>query len=118
VTDTVKRVADGRVVETLDRSELVAVQTPQAFRSSVLRMAHSGEPDATDDASLLELVGAVVAVVPGEPTNVKLTSSGDLALLESFINAALSGSVVTAARAAAFSVPAGGPTLGATAVPS
>lgn len=88
VPDTVKRVAAGRVVETLDRSGLVAVQTPQAFRASVLRRAHAGDAEATDDAGLLELIGAEVAVVPGEATNVKLTRATDLALLESFLGGA------------------------------
>jgi 2-C-methyl-D-erythritol 4-phosphate cytidylyltransferase len=88
VPDTIKRVADGVVVATLDRAELVAVQTPQAFRASVLRRAHDGEPDATDDAGLLERIGGQVAVVPGEATNVKLTAAGDLGLLESFVDAA------------------------------
>ena len=46
VTDTVKQVEDGRVVATVDRSRLVAVQTPQAFRAAVLRRAHGGDPDA------------------------------------------------------------------------
>ncbi|HVC24373.1 MAG TPA: 2-C-methyl-D-erythritol 4-phosphate cytidylyltransferase [Acidimicrobiales bacterium] len=85
VSDTVKRVAAGRVVETLDRDVLVAVQTPQAFRADVLRAAHAGTPEATDDAGLLELIGEHVAVVPGEATNVKITSPEDLALLESYI---------------------------------
>ena len=85
VADTVKRVAAGSVVETLDREQLVTVQTPQAFRASVLRAAHAGEPEATDDAALLELIGASVAVVAGEVTNVKLTRPADLALLESYI---------------------------------
>ncbi|MDA8292343.1 MAG: 2-C-methyl-D-erythritol 4-phosphate cytidylyltransferase [Actinomycetota bacterium] len=86
VSDTVKRVAGGSVVETLDRDGLVAVQTPQAFRASVLRAAHRGEPEATDDAALLELIGATVAVVTGEETNVKLTRPADLALLESYLS--------------------------------
>jgi 2-C-methyl-D-erythritol 4-phosphate cytidylyltransferase len=103
VSDTVKRVADGRVVETLDRAELVAVQTPQAFTAGALRRAHAAEPDATDDARLLELIGAEVAVVDGEPTNVKLTGAGDLALLETFIDAARGRSV----RAAVAPGPAG-----------
>jgi hypothetical protein len=53
VVDTIKRVHGGSVVETLDRTDLVAVQTPQAFRADVLRRAHAGEPEATDDAGLL-----------------------------------------------------------------
>jgi 2-C-methyl-D-erythritol 4-phosphate cytidylyltransferase len=89
VSDTVKRVSGGRVVLTVDRSDLVAVQTPQAFRVSALRRAHAAATStasaaATDDAALLEQLGAVVVVVPGEPRNVKLTSPDDLALLESW----------------------------------
>ena len=87
VNDTVKRVRDGVVVATLDRSELVAVQTPQAFRAAVLRSAHEGSPEGTDDASLVEADGATVVVVAGEPRNMKLTSVDDAALLESWVSA-------------------------------
>lgn len=82
VVDTVKRVADGRVVETLDRDELMAVQTPQAFTVGALRRAHVGEPEATDDAGLVEAVGGWVAVVPGEPANRKVTLVDDLTVAE------------------------------------
>ena len=78
LSDTVKRVHDGRVVETLDRTELVAVQTPQAFRASALRAAHATGGDATDDAALVESAGGTVVVVPGDPDNVKVTSRADL----------------------------------------
>lgn len=82
LSDTIKRVRDGEVESTLDRSELVAVQTPQAFLARVLRSAHADEPDATDDAALLERLGCRVAVVPGETSNRKLTEAEDLAQLE------------------------------------
>ena len=78
VTDTVKRVAGDAVVATLDRAELVAVQTPQAFRAEALRRAHASGLDATDDAALVELAGGRVVVVPGELTNLKITTSSDL----------------------------------------
>ncbi len=78
VSDTIKRVDGGRVVETVDRSPLVAVQTPQAFRADVLRRAHAAGADATDDAALVELVGGTVVVVRGEPANLKVTTAGDL----------------------------------------
>jgi 2-C-methyl-D-erythritol 4-phosphate cytidylyltransferase len=81
VVDTVKRVHDGRVVETLDRAELVAVQTPQAFRAAALRAAHADGGDATDDGALVEAAGGRVVVVPGDPDNVKVTSPADLARL-------------------------------------
>ncbi|MFZ2059354.1 MAG: 2-C-methyl-D-erythritol 4-phosphate cytidylyltransferase [Acidimicrobiales bacterium] len=86
VADTVKRVHGGRVVETLDRNELVAVQTPQAFRAEALRRAHTRAPEATDDASLLEALGLNVVVVPGEYHNLKLTSPDDLATAEKWSN--------------------------------
>jgi 2-C-methyl-D-erythritol 4-phosphate cytidylyltransferase len=82
LTDTVKRVTlKGEVTivaETLTRDELVGVQTPQAFRRDVLERAHASGGDATDDAGLVEAIGAVVVVVPGEPRNVKITQPGDL----------------------------------------
>lgn len=83
VVDTVKRVdAAGVVVETLDRTELVAVQTPQAFRSAVLRAAHAAGAEASDDAALVESAGGRVVVVPGATTNIKLTTAADRARLE------------------------------------
>jgi 2-C-methyl-D-erythritol 4-phosphate cytidylyltransferase len=82
LTDTVKRVTlkgDVTVVaETLTREELVGVQTPQAFRRDVLERAHASGDEATDDAGLVEAIGAIVVVVPGESSNVKITQPGDL----------------------------------------
>jgi 2-C-methyl-D-erythritol 4-phosphate cytidylyltransferase len=84
VADTVKRVVDDVVVETPPRSSLVAVQTPQAFQVEVLERAHhvaAREGFAgTDDATLLERIGCRVAVVPGEPGNLKITTPEDLVL--------------------------------------
>jgi 2-C-methyl-D-erythritol 4-phosphate cytidylyltransferase len=80
VTDTIKRIdADGIVVETPPRAALVAVQTPQAFRASVLRAAHASGREATDDAGLVEVCGGRVIVVAGEHTNRKITHLDDLA---------------------------------------
>jgi 2-C-methyl-D-erythritol 4-phosphate cytidylyltransferase len=87
VADTIKRVAGERIVETVARDDLVAVQTPQAFRADVLRRAHAGGADGTDDAALVEAIGATVVTVPGEPANVKVTASEDLAVLESLLRA-------------------------------
>jgi 2-C-methyl-D-erythritol 4-phosphate cytidylyltransferase len=79
VSDTVKVVDDAMVVvETLDRSRLVAVQTPQAFRAAGVGAAHAGEAEGTDDASLVERAGGRVVVVPGEPDNRKITVVEDL----------------------------------------
>lgn len=78
VTDTIKRVVGARVVETIAREMLVAVQTPQAFRAGALRSAHAGGGSATDDAALVELNGGTVVVVPGEAHNIKLTEPSDV----------------------------------------
>ena len=79
VTDTIKQVnSQNIVVATPDRSSLVAVQTPQAFRASVLRAAHASSPEGTDDATLVEAMGKRVVVVAGEVMNRKLTAPEDL----------------------------------------
>ncbi len=80
VRDTIKEVDDAHnVTATLDRTALVAVQTPQGFRADVLRRAHEqGMSDATDDAVLVEALGGRVRVVPGDPDNLKITTTDDL----------------------------------------
>ena len=67
-----------RVVSTPDRATLVSVQTPQAFRASILRSAYESSLDATDDAVLVEAAGGTVVVVPGEVDNRKITHPDDL----------------------------------------
>ena len=94
VTDTVKAVdAEGRVVETLDRSRLRTVQTPQSFRFDALIDAHrraaaAGREDFTDDAALAEWAGMRVAVFDGEASNVKLTTPDDFHRAEALVAAA------------------------------
>ncbi len=82
VADTIKVVdRDGphvTVASTPPRESLVAVQTPQAFRAEILRAAHAGGGEATDDATLVELAGGRVVVVPSEATNRKITDRDDL----------------------------------------
>jgi 2-C-methyl-D-erythritol 4-phosphate cytidylyltransferase len=78
LADTVKRVVGSQVIATLDRDELVAVQTPQAFTAGALRRAHAGAVEATDDAALVEAAGGRVVVVPGDPANTKITLRADL----------------------------------------
>jgi 2-C-methyl-D-erythritol 4-phosphate cytidylyltransferase len=85
VSDTVKVVADGTVVSTVPRTELMAVQTPQAFDATVLRAAHAAGGEATDDAGLVESTGATVRVVPGDPRNVKVTTPADLELVAALV---------------------------------
>jgi len=85
VTDTVKRVDDARrVVQTIDRSSLVAVQTPQGFRRDVLEAAHAAavSAQATDDAGLVEAYGGTVVVVDGADESFKITHPWDLVLAE------------------------------------
>ena len=78
--DTIKLVEeDGVVVSTLPRSALRAVATPQAFRASVLRAAHTGSAEGTDDASLVEANGGRVVVVEGSVMNRKITTPEDMA---------------------------------------
>jgi 2-C-methyl-D-erythritol 4-phosphate cytidylyltransferase len=86
VADTIKRVAGTRVVETVARDDLVAVQTPQAFRADVLRRAHAGGADGTDDAALVEAAGGKVVTVPGESANVKVTATEDLAVVAGLLD--------------------------------
>ncbi len=82
VVDTVKRLREGRVVETLDRSELAAAQTPQGFRYSLLVSAYEEafrqRIILTDEAAALERLGQPVAAVPGSAANRKLTTPEDL----------------------------------------
>ena len=85
VPDTLKRVDGARVLETVARDDLVAVQTPQAFRIDALRAAHAGDGRATDDAGLVEQSGGCVVVVPGEVTNFKITAPSDLELAAAFL---------------------------------
>lgn len=94
VADTLKRVRDGQVESTIDRADIVAVQTPQAFRADVIRRAHQGDPEATDDAALVEELGATVVVVPGEVHNQKITDAEDVAVVDS----RMTGAARSAAR--------------------
>ncbi len=91
VSDTIKVARDGAVSETLDRTNLHAVQTPQAFRLGPLRRLHEAPDEdllaATDDASLVERAGGRVALVDGEKTNIKLTSPEDLVFAEAILAA-------------------------------
>jgi 2-C-methyl-D-erythritol 4-phosphate cytidylyltransferase len=83
LSDTVKRVDRGAVVETIPRDTLVAAQTPQAFLAGRLRAAYDGDlTGVTDCASLVERAGGHVAIVPGDPRLVKVTTAADLALVE------------------------------------
>lgn len=85
IPDTVKRVQGGAVAETLDRSELYAVQTPQAFVADILRRAVEGGGEASDCSALVEAAGGRVTVVPGDPRLLKVTTKADLELVASWL---------------------------------
>jgi 2-C-methyl-D-erythritol 4-phosphate cytidylyltransferase len=90
MTDTVKEAGtDGRVLRTLDRSVLWAIQTPQVFRAEVLRRALARDEmalaAATDDASLVEQMGGTVRVVDAPPENIKVTRETDLRMVEALL---------------------------------
>ncbi len=85
VADTIKRADDfGRIVGSVPRQGLWLAQTPQAFPREALQRAHlaaqNGDVIATDDAMLVELLGAHVDLIPGSPQNIKITTANDLAL--------------------------------------
>lgn len=85
ITSTVKRErADGTIAETVDREGLWAAQTPQVFRTSLLREAYAGKGNLqpTDEAQLLEQLGHPVALVEGSPLNMKITTDADFRLAE------------------------------------
>jgi len=92
VSDTIKEAdGSGRVVRTLDRSALWAIQTPQVFRADMLRRALDVDAAvlaaATDDASLVEAAGGSVRVVEAPAENIKVTRPVDLALAEALLRA-------------------------------
>lgn len=90
VTDTLKRIVDGRIGGTVDRSELVAAQTPQGARASLLRRAFAAFPSRgtarfTDEAALLEACTIPVHPIPGDPVNLKVTVPADLRTAEQML---------------------------------
>lgn len=84
VTDTIKLAADGIVEQTPPREKLYAIQTPQIFQASLLREAHASSSGfaATDDATLLEMLGYKVRLIEGAEDNVKITTPRDLKMLD------------------------------------
>jgi 2-C-methyl-D-erythritol 4-phosphate cytidylyltransferase len=96
VGDTIKRVDDGRISDTLPRKTLRRALTPQCFRFEILRRAYAnlGEleaagVDVTDDSFLVEQLGVPVTAVEGGPGNIKITTAEDLALAEALLNKSL-----------------------------
>ena len=88
-TDTIKQVDDNRVVRTLDRRELRRALTPQCFKYELLVRAFAqadlGDSSATDDSTLVEQIGARVAIVEGSASNIKITTPEDLVVAEALL---------------------------------
>ena len=97
VTDTIKRAQEGCVAETLDRSDLWAVQTPQAFKTNILREAHEAAMRdgfvGTDDTVLAERIGKPVTLMEGSAENIKVTRPGDIERAEDILKRRLGGDV-------------------------
>jgi len=100
VTDTIKRVAGDVVVETVDRSALVGVQTPQGFPLDALRRAYAVSTQSeTDDAGVFQAAGGTVRFVPGDADAFKITTPWDLGRAESIVRSRASAPGVPAASA-------------------
>ena len=87
-TDTIKEVdTDGRIIRTIDRSKLYNTQTPQAFRTDIIKQAHEKLKDGnfTDDCSMLEELNIPVYIVNGSYTNIKITIKSDLDFAKLYI---------------------------------
>ena len=80
VTDTVKKVRGSRITGTVDRSQLWKAQTPQGFKKSLLQRSHFNRKNipATDDSQLVEMINGKVHLVPGDDSNIKVTTPFDL----------------------------------------
>lgn len=88
VTDTIKRIEDGNIAGTLDRTKLRRALTPQAFRYDILRRAFDERTDdleVTDECMLLEQIGLEIAYVEGSPSNIKITRPEDLIFAQSLL---------------------------------
>lgn len=96
VIDTVR----SRTTGVVDRRDLVVVQTPQAFNGAILRRAHGTQPEATDDATLIESLGGEVKIVSGTPTNLKITYPTDLLVAEALLPGISSAPIPSRSRSA------------------
>jgi len=90
VTATIKQVKEGRIVKTVDRSDLFEAQTPQVFELDLLKRAYANLPNVdkaavTDDAFLVEALGHKVAIVESDSSNLKITRQGDIPLAEAIL---------------------------------
>jgi len=90
ITSTVKRVVDGVIECTVDRENLYEIQTPQVFRSEIIKAAltkaHRKSIEVTDDCMAVEMLGMSVHIVEGSRRNIKITNNQDFRLAEAFLN--------------------------------
>ena len=98
VADTIKRVHDGRIVETVPRAELRRALTPQCFRFEILKRAYetldeleSSGLEITDDSLLVERLSVEAVAVEGSARNIKITNGEDLAFCEAILKSVVSG---------------------------
>ena len=89
ISSTIKRVENGRIVETVPRDKLWAAQTPQVFRRQLLLDAYArwDGSEATDEANLVERIGHPVTIVEGSPLNMKITTQEDFKMAEALLGA-------------------------------
>jgi 2-C-methyl-D-erythritol 4-phosphate cytidylyltransferase len=90
VVATIKKVKDGVIEETVDRTGLYEAQTPQIFKKELLKRAYAGlgkldKTKISDDAQLVETMGEKVAIVETDASNLKITTPSDIAIAEAII---------------------------------
>jgi 2-C-methyl-D-erythritol 4-phosphate cytidylyltransferase len=89
IEDTVKAVDGNKVLRTLDREQLRRVQTPQGFSYSILKealdQARKNNIQSTDEAALVERIGHEIAIVEGDPRNIKITTQEDMRIAEVYL---------------------------------
>jgi 2-C-methyl-D-erythritol 4-phosphate cytidylyltransferase len=91
VSATIKQVEDGLIVKTIDRANLYEAQTPQVFRTALLKKAYENlanlkKTAISDDAMLIEALGEKVAIVESDSSNIKITRPSDIAVAEAILN--------------------------------
>ena len=86
-TDTIKEVENGKIIRTIDRTNLYNTQTPQAFEYNLIKDAHErlAGQDFTDDAGMLEALGIDVYIIDGSPQNIKITTQEDLEITKVYL---------------------------------
>ena len=85
--DTIKEVADGKIIKTIDRAKLYNTQTPQAFEYNLIKEAHQklyGQ-NFTDDAGMLEHLGETVYIINGSYKNIKITTQNDIEIAKIYL---------------------------------